>query len=93
VVELHNVIYAAISTFVEKGFQALHWQVYQRASRWEAIYYCDTSKDEEEEEQDHIYLHGIWRLVAGAVQEWDLVQQPKACGHMYQAWQCACMAR
>jgi len=24
VVELHNVIYAAISTFVEKGFQVLH---------------------------------------------------------------------
>jgi hypothetical protein len=34
-------------------------------------------EDEEEEEQDRIYLHGIRRLVAGAVQEWELVQQPK----------------
>ena len=34
-------------------------------------------EDEEEEEQDRIYLHGIRHLVAGAVQEWELVQQPK----------------
>jgi hypothetical protein len=34
-------------------------------------------RDEEEEEQDGIYLHGLRRLVAGAVQEWELVQQPK----------------
>jgi len=32
---------------------------------------------EEEEEKDHIYLHGVRRLVAGAIQEWELVQQPK----------------
>ena len=31
----------------------------------------------EEEDIDAIYLHGIRRLVAGAVQEWELVQQPK----------------
>jgi len=31
----------------------------------------------EEEEIDAIYLHGIQCLVAGAVQEWELVQQPK----------------
>ena len=34
-------------------------------------------EDEEEEENDRIHLHGIRRLVAGAVQEWELVQQPK----------------
>lgn len=34
-------------------------------------------KDEEEEEWDRIYLHGLRRLVAGAGQEWELVQQPK----------------
>ena len=34
-------------------------------------------KDEEEEENDHIHLYGICHLVAGAVQEWELVQQPK----------------
>jgi len=34
-------------------------------------------EDEEEEELDRIHLHGIRRLVAGAVQEWELVQQPK----------------
>lgn len=34
-------------------------------------------EDEEEEEQDRIYLHGLRRLVAGAVQEWELVQQPR----------------
>lgn len=34
-------------------------------------------RNEEEEEQDRIYLHAIRRLVAGAVQEWELVQQPK----------------
>lgn len=33
--------------------------------------------DEEQEEQDRINLHGIKRLVAGAVQEWELLQQPK----------------
>lgn len=33
--------------------------------------------DEEQEEEDRIRLHGIRRLVAGAVQEWELVQQPK----------------
>ena len=31
----------------------------------------------EEEENDRIHLHGLRRLVAGAVQEWELVQQPK----------------
>ena len=35
------------------------------------------AKDEEEEEEDRIYLHGLQHLVAGAVQEWELVQQPK----------------
>lgn len=35
------------------------------------------SEDEEEEELERIYLHGLRRLVAGAVQEWELVQQPK----------------
>ena len=34
-------------------------------------------EDEEEEEQDRIYFHGLQCLVAGAVQEWELVQQPK----------------
>ena len=34
-------------------------------------------EDEQEKEQDHIYFHGLRRLVAGAVQEWELVQQPK----------------
>jgi hypothetical protein len=35
------------------------------------------AKDKEEEENDRIHLHGLRRLVAGAVQEWELVQQPK----------------
>ena len=34
-------------------------------------------EDEGEEELDRIYLHGLRRLVAGAIQEWELVQQPK----------------
>jgi hypothetical protein len=34
-------------------------------------------EDEDEEEQDRIDLHGLRRLVAGAAQEWELVQQPK----------------
>jgi hypothetical protein len=34
-------------------------------------------RDEEEAEQDRIYIHAIRRLVAGAVQELELVQQPK----------------
>ncbi len=34
-------------------------------------------EDEEEEELDRIRLHAIRRLVAGAIQEWELVQQPK----------------
>jgi hypothetical protein len=34
-------------------------------------------EDEDEEEQNRIYLHGLRRLVAGAAQEWELVQQPK----------------
>lgn len=32
---------------------------------------------EEEEEEDRICLHGLRRLVAGAVQEWELAQQPE----------------
>ena len=32
---------------------------------------------EDEEELDHIHLHGVRRLVASAFQEWELVQQPK----------------
>ena len=31
----------------------------------------------EEYELDHIVLHGLRHLVAGAIQEWELVQQPK----------------
>ena len=34
-------------------------------------------EDEDEEEQDPIGLHRLRRLVAGAVQEWELVQQPR----------------
>jgi hypothetical protein len=34
-------------------------------------------EDENEEEQDCIYLHALRHLVAGAIQEWELVQQPK----------------
>jgi len=34
-------------------------------------------QDEEEEEYDHINLHGLRRLVAGAAQEWELAQQPE----------------
>jgi hypothetical protein len=34
-------------------------------------------EDEDEEEQDRILLHRLRRLVAGAVQEWELAQQPK----------------
>jgi len=30
-------------------------------------------EDKEEEELDHAHLHGIRHLVAGAVQEWELV--------------------
>jgi hypothetical protein len=33
---------------------------------------------ESEEEDNRICLHGIRRLVAGAVQEWELVQQPES---------------
>lgn len=35
------------------------------------------AEDEEEEERDRIFLHGLQRLVAGAAQELELVQQPK----------------
>ena len=34
-------------------------------------------EDKEEEELDCVYLHGLRCLVAGAIQEWELVQQPK----------------
>jgi len=34
-------------------------------------------EDNGKEEHDCIYLHGLWHLVAGAIQEWELVQQPK----------------
>jgi hypothetical protein len=34
-------------------------------------------KDKDKDEQDRVYLHGLRRLVAGAAQEWELVQQPK----------------
>ena len=33
--------------------------------------------NEEEGELNRIVLHGLRRLVAGAIQEWELVQQPK----------------
>jgi hypothetical protein len=32
---------------------------------------------EDEEEEDRVYLHRLRRLVAGATQEWELVQQPQ----------------
>ena len=35
---------------------------------------CVSKVDEEEEERKS--LHGLRRLVAGAIQEWKLVQQP-----------------
>ena len=34
-------------------------------------------ENEDEEEKCRIDLHGLRRLVAGAVQEWELVKQPK----------------
>jgi hypothetical protein len=34
-------------------------------------------EDEEEEGDDRMCLHGLRRMVAGAAQEWELVQQPK----------------
>jgi len=49
-------------------------------------------EDEDKEELDCIHLHGIRHLVAGVVQEWELVQQPKhaaACAELDSAlvWQ------
>ena len=37
---------------------------------WERCPQCATTvgKDEEGQEYDHTYLHGLWRLVAGADQ-------------------------
>ena len=48
--------------------------------------------ENEEEEMDLIFLHGVRRLVAGAVQELELVQQPvcaAACAELDSAlvWQ------
>ena len=34
-------------------------------------------KNKEEEENNRIHLHGLRHLVAGAIQEWELVQQSK----------------
>src|SRR5258708_12888871 len=34
-------------------------------------------EDNEGEELVHIYIYGVQCLVAGAIQEWELVQQPK----------------
>jgi hypothetical protein len=34
-------------------------------------------ENEEEEEIDRVYSHGLRRLVAGAAQEWELVEQPE----------------
>jgi len=34
-------------------------------------------RDESHEEEASVCLHGVRRLVAGAVQEWELVQQPE----------------
>lgn len=49
-------------------------------------------EDEEEKELDRAYLYELRRLVAGAIQEWELVQQPKhaaACAKLDSAlvWQ------
>jgi hypothetical protein len=49
-------------------------------------------ENKEEEEMDLIFLHGVRRLVAGAVQEWELAQQPMyaaACAELDSAlvWQ------
>src|SRR5260370_30965777 len=34
-------------------------------------------EDDGSEELVHIYIHGVQCVVAGAIQEWELVQQPK----------------
>ncbi len=44
---------------------------------WKDVMAVLLTEDEEEQEPDRIYFHGLRRLVAGAVQEWELVQQPK----------------
>jgi hypothetical protein len=47
-----------------------------RLDEW-AFMTSDSCQTEEEEERERIHVHGIRRLVAGAAQEWELVQQPK----------------
>ena len=44
---------------------------------WKDVLNVLPGKDEEGQERDHAYLHGLRHLVAGANQEWELVQQPK----------------
>lgn len=42
----------------------------------EARHLMEACKDAYQEEEQHARLHSIRRLVAGAVQEWELTQQP-----------------
>ena len=44
---------------------------------WKEVLAVMPCRDEEGEERERIRLHGLRRLVAGAVQEWELVQQPE----------------
>ena len=75
--ELKNILPMLSPHWWKKDFKHYVNKFIEKCIDQKEIIAAILGEDKEEEEQDHIYLYGLQHLVAGAIQEWELVRQPK----------------
>ena len=90
--EMKSIFQEASPRCWKKDFKSYIDKFIAEQIEWKELLTAIPCRNEEGEERERIRLHGLRRLVAGAIQEWELVQQPKhaaACAELEGAlvWQ------
>ena len=83
--EMKSIFQEASPRWWKKDFKSYVDKFIAEQVEWKEIFTVMPCRDEEGEKRERICLHGLRRLVAGAIQEWELVQQPEhasACAEL-----------
>jgi hypothetical protein len=76
--EMKSIFQEASPRWWKKDFKSYVDKFIAEQIEWKEVLTVIPCRDEEEgEERERICLHGLRCLVAGAIQEWELVQQPE----------------
>jgi hypothetical protein len=74
--EMKSIFQEASPRWWKKDFKSYVDKFIAEQIEWKEVLTVTPCRDEEGEERERIRFHGLRRLVAGAIQEWELVQQP-----------------